>query len=453
MVAVPYAFPATVPLELTVAILPFDVVHVKVLFVAFDGEIIGFSAIVFPSSTDAVFGTDTDVTLIGLTVTVQSALFLPSIEVTVMVAVPTDLPVITPFSSTVATEVFALDHVAALFVAFDGANIASRVAVAPKLSDKAVLFRLMPVTAIGDVIAFTVTLAVAVFPPSSVFTVIVAVPAELPVTTPTELTIATTVLLLDHLTALLVAFDGATIAVSVSEEPASIVNAVLPRLTPVTAMGVTVTLHIAAFPPSAVFAVIVAVPTVFPVTTPPKSTVAIDELPLDHVTVLFSAFDGATVALSVALSPILTDSVVLLRLTLVTAIGVTVTLHIAVFPPSTVVAVIVAVPTAFPVTTPLELTVTIDVLPLDHVTALFAAFAGATVALSAATAPMLTDSVVLLRFTPVTGAGFTVTFVVAVSPPSAVLAVIIAVPTLFPVTTPFELTEATAVLLLVHVSF
>ena len=63
--------------------------------------------------------------------------------------------------------------------------------------------------------AVTVTSQVAVFPPSTVVTVIVAVPAATPVTTPAADTVAIFVLLDDQVTFLLVAFGGATVAVSV----------------------------------------------------------------------------------------------------------------------------------------------------------------------------------------------------------------------------------------------
>jgi hypothetical protein len=57
-----------------------------------------------------------------------------------------------------------------------------------------------------------------------------------------------------------------------------------------------------------------------------------------------------------------------------------------------------------------------------------------------------------LRLTPVTDTGFTVTAQLAVKPPSLVLTVIVAVPTLVALTRPAEETVATVVLELVHVS-
>ena len=72
--------------------------------------------------------------------------------------------------------------------------------------------------------------------PSVVVTVMVAVPAAFAVTTPLEDTVATEVLLDDHVTDLSVAFDGNTVAVKVSVSPTVIDSDVLFRFTPVTAI-------------------------------------------------------------------------------------------------------------------------------------------------------------------------------------------------------------------------
>ena len=144
----------------------------------------------------------------------------------------------------------------------------------------------------------------------------------------------------------------------------------------------TVTVHVAVLPPSTVVTVMVAVPFAFAVTTP-FATVATAVLLLLHVTALFAALSGATVATSVAVSPAASSSTAFVfRVTPVTATGIsTVTSHVAVLPPSTVVTVMVAVPFAFAVTTPFATVATAGLL-LSHVTALFVAFAGATVAAS-----------------------------------------------------------------------
>ena len=75
-------------------------------------------------------------------------------------------------------------------------------------------------TPVTDTVAFvTVTVQAAVFPPSAVLTVIVAVPSPFAVIFPLLSTVATLVLLDDQLTDLFVAFDGETVAVRVAVLP------------------------------------------------------------------------------------------------------------------------------------------------------------------------------------------------------------------------------------------
>ena len=136
---------------------------------------------------------------------------LPSTVVTVIVAVPAFLAVTTPEVETVATVVLLDDQVTLLFVALDGDTVAVSVCVWPSVSVRLVWFRLTPVT--GTVGALTVTEQVAVLPPSVVVTVMVVVPALFAVTMPDEETVATDVLLEDHVTLLSVALEGVTVAV------------------------------------------------------------------------------------------------------------------------------------------------------------------------------------------------------------------------------------------------
>ena len=65
---------------------------------------------------------------------------------------------------------------------------------------------------------------------------------------------------------------------------------------------------------------IVQVPPFMPVTTPEEETLATEVSLEDHLSVLFVAFDGETVPVSVKLFPTLTDALVLLRDTEVVAI-------------------------------------------------------------------------------------------------------------------------------------
>ena len=173
------------------------------------------------------------------TVTVQLAVLLPSTVVTVILADPAPIAVTTPSASTVATEVFELLQVTSLLVAVVGLIVAVRVPVEPLDRDSVVLLRETPVT--GTV---TVTVQVAVLEPSAVVTVIVAVPAVTAVTLPSESTVATEVLELFHVTAVLVALVGAMVAVRVSVEPLESDRVVLLRETPVTGTP-TVTVHLA----------------------------------------------------------------------------------------------------------------------------------------------------------------------------------------------------------------
>jgi hypothetical protein len=162
-----------------------------------------------------------------------------------------------------------------------------------------VLFRLTPVT--DTIGSDTVTEHVAFLPPSFVVTVIVAFPADLAVTTPDDETVATEVLLEDHVTDLSVAFDGVIVAVNVRVSPTYMDRDELLRLTPVTetVAELTVTEHFAVLPPSFVVTVIVAEPAVFAVTTPEDDTVATEVLLDDHVTDLSVALAGETVAVNV----------------------------------------------------------------------------------------------------------------------------------------------------------
>ena len=137
----------------------------------------------------------------------------PSSVFTVIMAFPTLMPDTLPFESTVATLVFELDHVTFLFVAFEGDTVAVNFSIPPISNDIDVLFRVTPVTEIVAVL--TVTAHVAFFAPSFVVTVMVALPADLAVTTPDEETEATEVLLDDQVIDLSVAFEGVIVAVSV----------------------------------------------------------------------------------------------------------------------------------------------------------------------------------------------------------------------------------------------
>ncbi len=97
------------------------------------------------------------VTVTGATVTVQVASKLPSSVFTVMVAVPADSGVTTPFA-TVATVSLLDDHVTFLLAALAGVTVATKVSVAPPAtSDNVPWSKLTPVTGTSSNMALMVT--------------------------------------------------------------------------------------------------------------------------------------------------------------------------------------------------------------------------------------------------------------------------------------------------------
>ena len=283
---------------------------------------------------------------------------------------------------------------------------------------------------------------------------IFAVPALLPVTVPLLLTVATEVLSLDHVTVLLVAVDGLTVAVILKVSPTEIVFEVGLTLTPVTAtVPVTVTLQVAVFPPSAVVTVIVAVPAFTPVRTPLllSLNLAIEVSLLVHVTFLSVASEGVIFAVSVTVLPIATVGTDGEIATPVTGLAPPSTLNVqeAVYPPSSVVAVTVAVPALIAVTLPFESTLTILLLLVLHLTLLSVALEGEIVAVKVVLLPVLTVREEAFSVIPST-ACFTVTSQASDAPPAD--AVIVASPAFTAVTSPFSSTTATLLLLLAHVT-
>lgn len=116
---------------------------------------------------------------------------------------------------TEATAELLLDQVSDL-LAFVGVTLLDKENVSPMYKVIVERLRVTLVTLFDEepLEALAVNLCVAVNPPSLVFTVIVALPAFLTVTLPVAETVATEVLLELHVTFLLLAFDGFTVAVS-----------------------------------------------------------------------------------------------------------------------------------------------------------------------------------------------------------------------------------------------
>jgi hypothetical protein len=228
---------------------------------------------------------------------------------------------------------------------------------------------------------------------------------------PLLFTVATSGLLLVHVIFLFVALAGAMVAVNVCVKPGWSEKVVWLNVTPVTGIGTMVIWQVAVKPPSAVVAVIVALPAEMAVTTPVLLTVATSGSLLVHVTLVLVALAGCTVATRVRVSLMPKVANTRLRVTPVTGTR-TVMVQVAVRLPSCVVAVMMAVPSALAVTTPL-VTVATVVLLLVHVTVLFDAVSGKTVGVSVNVSFTVSDAAVWFSETEATGV-VTVTTQVAV---------------------------------------
>ena len=117
-------------------------------------------------------------------------------------------------------------------VVLDGATVALMDLVCPSTNSRLLGARVSPVA--GTALEATVTLQVAVLPPSAVVTVMSEVPAFTAVTFPLASTSATPELPLFHATALLVAFSGKTIAVRLAVSPSVMLRVGLSIDTPLT---------------------------------------------------------------------------------------------------------------------------------------------------------------------------------------------------------------------------
>ncbi len=194
-------------------------------------------------------------------------------------------------------------------------------------------------------------------------------------------------------------------------------------------------------------AVMFAVPAATPVTTPDAETVATAVLLEVQVTacpVITLLFASRTVAAAADVAPFAIDVGVNATETVATA-GVTVIVAAPVTPP--LVAVMLAVPTATAVTTPVAETVaTAELLDAqvtgEPVIGLPSRSRG--VATAVAVDPVVTDAGVNATDTELTGCEVTVTVALPVWPP--LVAVMVAVPEVTPATRPAAVTVATCVL-------
>ena len=301
--------------------------------------------------------------------------------------------------------------------------------------------------------AATVSTAVPLFP--SLVAVIVAVPAPTPVTRPPVDTAAVP----RALDAQVVSrpesgrpFASSGVAVSWTVSPTWMAAVAGLTLTDATGTGVTVTAALPVF--ASLVAVIVTAPAAMPVTSPVEDTVATAGALDAHATARpESTLPAASVrvAASCTLAPTSTTAVAGLIATDATGTFATPIAADALFP--SLVAVIVAVPAATPVTRPAADTVAIAGFELVQVTARPASalpIASRGVAESWAVPPTKTFAEVGLTTTEATGTLDTVTGAVPLCP--SLVAVIMADPTATPVTRPLAETVATALLLVVQVT-
>ena len=240
-------------------------------------------------------------------------------------------------------------------------------------------------------------------------------------------------------------------ATRVADSPSANSSSLLSSSTDSTAtvFFLTVTSQAAVLSPA--LAVIVAVPSLTAVTTPP-STVATSGSDEVQVTVLSVALSGFTVATRVAEPPSVSSSSVLSSSTDSTAMTFfsTVTLQVAVLSPA--LAVIVAVPSLTAVIFPPS-TVATAGSDDDQLTVLSVASSGLTVAVIVSDSPSVSVSSDLDSVTELTSTVFatTVTAHEAVNPPSTDFTVIEVDPALRAVTLPL-LTVATDLSLLSQVT-
>src|SRR5438309_4264246 len=218
------------------------------------------------------------------------------------------------------------------------------------------------------------------------------------------------------------------------------------------ATAVTVIVAVPFFP--SLVAVMVAAPAATPETSPLPFTVATAVLLLAQVTTRpASGFPLASLGVAVSCSAWPARTLPEAGATVTDATGTLLTVSAAVpFFPS-LVAMMVAEPTATPVTNPLAFTVATAVLLLDHVTTRPASanpFASFGIAVNCTACPTITLAVAGVTVTEATGSWVTVMAAVPLWP--SLSAVIVVEPAATPVTTPLALTTAAAPLLLAHVT-
>jgi len=280
--------------------------------------------------------------------------------------------------------------------------------------------------------------------------------AATPVTTPVLDTVATAVLLDAQVITrpvTTVPFKSFVVATSGVVFPCVMVTFPGATVTVPTGTGTIVTDAVPDFP-SLVAVIVTGPPIAARVTTPAFDTVAIDVLLDAHVTtrqVSTVPSMSAVVAVSVPVCPTMIELVGGATVTVATGAGVTVTLDVQDF--VSLVAVIVVVPGATPVTTPVADTVAAAVLLDVHVTTRSVTtvpLTSFTVATSVVVWPAMTLAVGGATVTLPTAVLVAVTVELPLLP--SLVAVIVAEPAATPVTTPVVETVAIDVLLDDHVT-
>src|SRR5712664_3124445 len=249
-----------------------------------------------------------------------------------------------------------------------------------------------------------------------------------------------------------VPFESLGVAVSCTAPPMNTFG--VAGLTTTDATGRLATLIAAAALIPSLVAVIVVDPAAMPVTSPAADTVAMAGLALVHVTARpVSTVPAASLGVALSCAVPATDILTEVGLTTTEATGTldTVTAAVPLWP--SLVAVIVATPTATLVTSPLAEIAATALLLVVHVTTRPMSgvpFASLGVAVSCTAPPMNTFGVAGLTTTDATGRLATLIAAAALIP--SLVAVIVVDPTAMPVTSPAADTVAMAGLALVHVT-
>src|SRR5881396_555345 len=286
----------------------------------------------------------------------------------------------------------------------------------------------------------------------SLVAVIVAEPATFAVTSPVPVTVATGVLLLDHATGRPVStvpFASFRVAVSCCVCPTGTLADAGLTVTDATGTPLTVMLAVPLCP-SLVAVIVTGPPAATPLTSPLPFTLAIALLLDCQVTtrpVNGVPFASLGVAVSCTVLPTATPAVGGVTVTDATGTGVTVMAAVPLWP--SLVAVIVAEPATFAVTSPVPVTVATGVLLLDHATGRPVStvpFASFRVAVSCCVCPTGTLADAGLTVTDATGTPLTVMLAVPLCP-SLVAVIVTGPPAATPLTSPLPFTLAIALLL------